>query len=74
MRAVACERYQRIVVAAAAPGAHGFVPDDVAWLLVHAPGEIVVLRPGREDDLLKLEPEEQPDTRGPTVEMPAAFS
>jgi hypothetical protein len=74
MRAIDCERYDRIVVAAAAPGAHGFVPDDVAWLLAHAPGEIVVLRPGREDDLLELEPEQQPETRGPTVAMPAAFS
>ncbi|HEY3776083.1 MAG TPA: universal stress protein [Solirubrobacteraceae bacterium] len=74
MRAIECERYDRIVVAAAAPGAHGFEPDDVAWLLAHAPGEIVVLRPGREDDLLELEPEQQPETRGPTVAMPAAFS
>ncbi|HTU30607.1 MAG TPA: universal stress protein [Solirubrobacteraceae bacterium] len=73
-RAIDCERYQRIVVAAAALGAHGFAPDDVAWLLLHAPGEIVVLRPGREDDLLEIEPEEVPDTRGPTVAMPAAFS
>jgi hypothetical protein len=74
MRAIECERYDRIVVAAAAPGAHGFEPDDVAWLLAHAPGEIVVLRPGREDDLLEFESEEQPETRGPTVAMPAAFS
>ena len=73
-RAIEGERYDRVVIAAAAPGAPGFAPDDVAWLLAHAPGEIVVLRPGREDDLLELESEEQPETRGPTVAMPAAFS
>jgi hypothetical protein len=43
------ERFGRIVVAAAAAGGHGFGPDDVAWLLKHAPGEIIVLRPGEED-------------------------
>jgi nucleotide-binding universal stress UspA family protein len=40
------ERFDRIVVAAAPHGGHGFDPDDVAWLLDNAPGEIVVLRPG----------------------------
>jgi hypothetical protein len=73
MRAIECERYDRIVVAAAAPGAPGFAPDDVAWLLAHAPGEIVVVRPDRDDDLLELEPDE-PETKGPTVALPAAFS
>jgi hypothetical protein len=74
MRAIECERYDRIVIAAAAPGAPGFDPDDVAWLLAHAPGEIVVVRPDREDDLLEVEPDQQPETRGPTVAMPVAFS
>lgn len=73
MRAIECERYDRIVVAAAAPGAPGFAPDDVAWLLAHAPGEIVVVRPDRDDDLLELE-QVEPETRGPTVAMPTAFS
>jgi Universal stress protein family len=73
MRAIESERYDRIVIAAAAPGAPGFAPDDVAWLLAHAPGEIVVVRPDREDDLLELE-DDQPETTGPTVAMPAAFS
>jgi hypothetical protein len=44
-RAIAEERFDRIVMAAASHGSHGFDADDVAWLLEHAPGEIVVLRP-----------------------------
>jgi hypothetical protein len=47
--AIAHERCSRIVIAAAAQGNRGFDPDDVAWLLNHAPGEIVVLRPSKED-------------------------
>jgi hypothetical protein len=47
------ERYDRIVIAAAAHGHRGFDADDVAWLLDHAPGEIVVLRPSKEE---RLEP------------------
>jgi hypothetical protein len=73
MRAIECERYDRIVVAAAAAGAPGFAPEDVAWLLAHAPGEIVVVRPDRDDDLLELD-DDEPETRGPTVAMPVAFS
>lgn len=39
------ERFDRIVVAAAADGHRGgFDADDIAWLLRNAPGEIVVLR------------------------------
>ncbi len=53
---IANERFDRIVVAAAVNGAHGFGPDDVAWLLEHAPGEILVLRPGAEDQLLPAAP------------------
>jgi hypothetical protein len=44
-----CERFDRIVIAAAAPGAPGFHTDDVAWLLDNAPGEIVVLRTDRDE-------------------------
>lgn len=40
------ERYDQLVVAASANGGPGFDPEDVAWLLDTAPGEIVVLRPG----------------------------
>ena len=46
---IAQERFDRIVIAAAPHGGHGFDPEDVAWLLANAPGEIVVLRPGSED-------------------------
>ncbi|HTU84208.1 MAG TPA: hypothetical protein VMF57_01465 [Solirubrobacteraceae bacterium] len=48
-RAIAEERFDRIVIAAASRGSHGFDADDVAWLIDHAPGEIVVLRPSAED-------------------------
>jgi hypothetical protein len=39
------ERYDRIVIAASNKRGPGFDADDIAWLLTHAPGEIVVLRP-----------------------------
>ena len=48
-QAIAEEHFDRIVIAASAQGSHGFDPDDVAWLLENAPGEIVVLRPSAED-------------------------
>jgi nucleotide-binding universal stress UspA family protein len=38
------EHYDRIVAAASANGNDGFSADDIAWLLGHAPGEIVILR------------------------------
>jgi hypothetical protein len=38
------ERCGRVVVAAARIGEPGFSPDEIAWLMAHAPGEIVVLR------------------------------
>jgi nucleotide-binding universal stress UspA family protein len=53
---IANERFERIVMAAASDGGPGFGPEDVAWLLDHAPGEIVVLRPGAEDQLLPNPP------------------
>jgi nucleotide-binding universal stress UspA family protein len=55
-RTIATERFERIVMAAATDGGPGFGPDDVAWLLATAPGEIVVLRPGAEDQLLPSPP------------------
>ncbi|MGZ4175642.1 MAG: universal stress protein [Solirubrobacteraceae bacterium] len=61
-RMIAAERFERIVMAAASDGGPGFGPDDVAWLLAHAPGEIVVLRPGAEDQLLPTPP--RPRRRG----------
>jgi hypothetical protein len=42
------EHYDRIVLAAAARGNHGFDAGDVAWLLENAAGEIVVLRPAND--------------------------
>lgn len=48
-QALVHERFDRIVIAAAESGRHGFGPEDVAWLLENAPGEIVVLRPGTDD-------------------------
>jgi len=48
-RAIAQERFDRIVIAAASHGSPGFNPDDVAWLLDQAEGEIVVLRPAVAD-------------------------
>lgn len=50
-RAIAQERFDRIVIAAASHGSRGFNADDVAWLLEHAQGEIVVLRPGVDDQI-----------------------
>jgi hypothetical protein len=47
--AIADEKFDRIVIAASAQGSPGFDPDDVAWLLDNAPGEIVVLRPSAEE-------------------------
>jgi hypothetical protein len=39
------ERYDRLVAAARTTHTDGLSPADVAWLLEHAPGEVVVLRP-----------------------------
>jgi nucleotide-binding universal stress UspA family protein len=57
---IANEQFDGIVVAAAVNGANGFGPDDVAWLLEHAPGEILVLRPGAEDELVPPAPQPAP--------------
>jgi hypothetical protein len=45
---LAGERYDRIVVAAATARTDGLSAADVAWLLEHAPGEVVVVRPADE--------------------------
>lgn len=62
------ERFDRIVIAAAAHDSPGFGPDDVAWLLENAPGEIVVLRPDRDEVLgpLDLKPRVQPNGSNPS--------
>jgi hypothetical protein len=48
-RAIAHERFDTIVAAAASNGNPGFDASDIAWLLDNAQAEIVVLRPGPED-------------------------
>ena len=48
-QAIAEENFDRIVIAASSQGSPGFDPDDVAWLLENAPGEIVVLRPSAKE-------------------------
>ncbi len=50
-RTIEHEHFDRIVVAAATHGGAGFDPDDVRWLLASAPGEIVILRPDRDEQL-----------------------
>jgi hypothetical protein len=40
------ERFDRVVAAGATNG-DGFSSDDVAWLLENAPGDVLILRPGR---------------------------
>lgn len=42
---IAHERFDTIVVPARTSTSDGFEPADVAWLLEHAPGEVLVLRP-----------------------------
>jgi nucleotide-binding universal stress UspA family protein len=49
--AIAHERYDRLVVAAASRRSEGFHGDDIAWLLDHAPGEVVIIRPDGDDRL-----------------------
>ena len=39
------ERYDRLVVPARTASSEGFDAEDIAWLLEHAEGELVVLRP-----------------------------
>lgn len=50
-QAIADERFDRIVVAAASNGNPGFNAEDIAWLLDHANGEVLVLRPSEDDHL-----------------------
>jgi nucleotide-binding universal stress UspA family protein len=49
---IAHEPFDRMVIAAAAHGSHGFDAETVAWLLDHAAGEIVVLRPDKQENLV----------------------
>jgi nucleotide-binding universal stress UspA family protein len=49
--AIEHERYDRLVVAAASRHSTGFHGEDIAWLLDHAPGELVIIRPEADDTL-----------------------
>jgi len=53
------ERFDTIVVTAGDASSPGFLPDEISWLLEHAPGEIIVIRPGT-TDLLLLSPPGRP--------------
>jgi nucleotide-binding universal stress UspA family protein len=68
-RTFANERFERIVIAAATHGNPGFHPDDVAWLLDNARGEIVVLRPAKEE---LLEASAKPTARRPATDQAPA--
>src|SRR4051794_21125588 len=46
------ERFDRVVVPATAEVGAGFSGDDLVWLLQRAPAEVVILRPGPEDESL----------------------
>jgi hypothetical protein len=48
-QAITNERFDRVVLAASPPGQGGLNPDDIAWVLANTPGEIIVLRPGQND-------------------------
>ncbi len=39
------ERFDRIVVPAPVGRKHGFTPNDLTWMLIHAPSETLILRP-----------------------------
>jgi hypothetical protein len=41
------EAYDRVVAVAATDGSDGFDSDDIRWLIDHARGELVVLRPAK---------------------------
>ena len=51
--AIAHERYDRLVVAAASARSEGFTSEDVAWLLDYAPGEVVIIRPSGDDRIVQ---------------------
>jgi nucleotide-binding universal stress UspA family protein len=48
------EQFDRIVIAAGTESSPGFVPEDIAWLLRTAPGELIVVRPARDDTVIAL--------------------
>lgn len=71
---IAHERVDRIVIAAASQGSHGFDADTVAWLLNHATGEIVVLRPSKEEQLGPSRPSGRRSRAKRPIDTPAGAS
>jgi hypothetical protein len=53
---IARETFDRIVIAAATHDHARVHPDDVAWLLDNAPGEIIVLRPDHDEQIAPTSP------------------
>jgi hypothetical protein len=51
---LAHETFDTIVVPAGRGESPGLQPDDIAWLLKHVPGEIIVIRPGAPSTLAPL--------------------
>ena len=49
-RLLASESFDRVIVPASGAGRTGFSGEDLVWLLQKAPAEVVILRPGPEDD------------------------
>jgi nucleotide-binding universal stress UspA family protein len=51
-RLLSRERFDRVVVPATTESGAGFAGDDLVWLLEKAPAEVLILRPGPEDQLV----------------------
>jgi hypothetical protein len=64
---IARERCSRLVVAAGRAGEPGFAPEDIAWLMDNASGEVVVLRAWGGPPRVTTEPP-APDRPGPGAE------
>jgi nucleotide-binding universal stress UspA family protein len=50
-RLVKEEQFERLVLPAATDTSDGFDPDDIAWMLENAPGEVLVIRPEDRQEL-----------------------
>jgi nucleotide-binding universal stress UspA family protein len=65
-QAMAHERFDRLVVAAAGTRSEGFQSEDVAWLLDHAPGEVVIIRAAEDHRIgARLPPRQPTEAPGP---------
>ena len=70
--AIAHERFDRIVIAAASARSEGLGSEDVAWLLDHAPGEVVIIRPAGDDRLSNARRRGRPATHASRARHPVA--